>query len=36
QQSGALGGYRWGLEVKRQVQAWEAAQHLESEESARS
>ncbi|WP_139790148.1 methylated-DNA--[protein]-cysteine S-methyltransferase, partial [Halomonas sp. BC2] len=28
QQSGALGGYRWGLEVKRQVQAWEAAQHL--------
>jgi len=36
QQSGALGGYRWGLEVKRQVQAWEAAQHLESQESARS
>ncbi|WP_144983095.1 bifunctional transcriptional activator/DNA repair enzyme AdaA [Halomonas sp. C22] len=34
QQSGALGGYRWGLEVKRQVQAWEAAQHLESSDSA--
>ncbi|WP_445010092.1 methylated-DNA--[protein]-cysteine S-methyltransferase [Vreelandella stevensii] len=34
QQSGALGGYRWGLEVKRQVQAWEAAQHLEPLESA--
>ena len=27
QQSGALGGYRWGIETKRQVQAWEAAQH---------
>ncbi len=34
QQSGALGGYRWGLEVKRNVQAWEAAQHLEPQESA--
>ncbi|MFC7367226.1 bifunctional transcriptional activator/DNA repair enzyme AdaA [Vreelandella zhaodongensis] len=27
QQSGALGGYRWGIETKQQVQAWEAAQH---------
>lgn len=34
QQSGALGGYRWGLEVKRQVQAWEAAQQLEPSDSA--
>lgn len=34
QQSGALGGYRWGLDVKRKVQAWEAAQHAEQLESA--
>ena len=27
QQSGALGGYRWGIDTKQQVQAWEAAQH---------
>ncbi|MGY4876343.1 bifunctional transcriptional activator/DNA repair enzyme AdaA [Vreelandella aquamarina] len=27
QQSGALGGYRWGIETKQQVQAWEAAQY---------
>ncbi|MDP3535929.1 MAG: methylated-DNA--[protein]-cysteine S-methyltransferase, partial [Halomonas sp.] len=27
QQSGALGGYRWGIETKLQVQAWEAARH---------
>lgn len=26
QQSGALGGYRWGLEKKQMVQAWELAQ----------
>ncbi|AJY50365.1 bifunctional transcriptional activator/DNA repair enzyme AdaA [Halomonas sp. KO116] len=26
QQSGALGGYRWGVEKKRMVQAWELAQ----------
>jgi hypothetical protein len=34
QQSGALGGYRWGLDVKRKVQAWEAAQYAEQLESA--
>lgn len=27
QQSGALGGYRWGIETKQQVQAWEVARH---------
>lgn len=26
QQSGALGGYRWGVEKKQMVQAWEVAQ----------
>ncbi|WP_249975411.1 bifunctional transcriptional activator/DNA repair enzyme AdaA [Vreelandella olivaria] len=26
QQSGALGGYRWGVDKKRMVQAWEVAQ----------
>ena len=26
QQSGALGGYRWGIEKKQMVQAWELAQ----------
>ncbi|HSP30752.1 MAG TPA: MGMT family protein, partial [Halomonas sp.] len=26
QQSGALGGYRWGVAKKQMVQAWEVAQ----------
>ncbi|WP_447528482.1 methylated-DNA--[protein]-cysteine S-methyltransferase [Vreelandella sp. TE19] len=33
QQSGALGGYRWGVARKQMVQAWESSQsHLEARE----
>jgi AraC family transcriptional regulator of adaptative response/methylated-DNA-[protein]-cysteine methyltransferase len=31
QQSGALGGYRWGLERKQALQAWERLAHLRHE-----